>query len=163
MTMQKHSLMQRILEQLPPEERYSFSEHQIEALHQSALSVPKTKHIINTRWSIPFPGKGFYIVFVVGKERRSRRRLLADGEFQLLPRIVLIFSSLLGCAIVFGLAYSQRILAISKQRSVYNLDQSSGIIHPTIVPFKYDQEQCENSHREWRDGQCVDYEHDHTF
>ncbi|ESA33411.1 hypothetical protein N836_21385 [Leptolyngbya sp. Heron Island J] len=161
--MQKHALIKRILDQLPPEERYSFSEHQIEALHRSALSLPKANHIVNIRWSIPFPGKGFYLVFFAGKERRSRKRLLADGDFQLLPRIVLILSSLLGCAIIFGLAYSQRILAISRQNSVYELDQPSETIHPTTVPFKYDQEQCETSFREWVDGECVDYEHHHTF
>lgn len=163
MTMQKNALVQHILEQLPPEERYSFSEHQIESLHRSALSLPKAKHLINVRFSIPFPGKGFYLVLFAGKERRSRKRLLSDGEFQLLPRVVLILASLLGCAIVFGLAYSQRIIATSKQRSVYRLDESSDIIHPTVVPFKYDQEQCETSFREWVDGKCVDYEHDHTF
>ena len=163
MTIKKHALMQRILEQLPPEERYSFSEHQIEALHQSALTLPKAKRVVNVRWSIPFPGKGFYLVFFAGPERRSRRRLLADGEFQLLPRVVLLLASLIGCAIVFGLAYSQRMLAVSKQRSAAELNESSNIVHPTIVPFKYNREQCETSFREWKDGECFDFEHDHTF
>jgi hypothetical protein len=163
MTIQKHALMQRILEQLPPEERYSFSEHQIEALHYSALSLPKANHSINIRWSIPFPGKGIYLVFFAGKERRSRKRLLADGDFQLLPRAVLVLASLLGCGIVFCLAYSQRMIAISNQHSASNLDESSNIIYPTVVPFKYNQEQCETSFREWKDGECIDYEHDHTF
>ena len=163
MSTRYHSLMKRILEQLPPEEQYLFSEHQIEVLHRSALSLPKANHAINVRWSIPFLGKGFYLVFFVGKERRSRKRLLADGDFQLMPRIVLILASLLGCAIVFGLAYGQRKLAISQQRSAYNLDQPSDNIHPTTVPFKYDQEQCETSFREWIDGECVDYDHSHTF
>ncbi|NEP63243.1 MAG: hypothetical protein F6K31_41125 [Symploca sp. SIO2G7] len=163
MTLQKHALMQRILEQLSPEERYLFSEKQREALHRSALSLPKTNHAVNIRWSIPFPGKGIYLVIFAGRERRLRTRLLADGDFQLLPRAILVFVSLLGCAVIFGLAYSQRILAISKQRSVSGLEQSSGIIHPTVVPFKYDREQCEKSLREWRNGECVDYEHNYTF
>lgn len=163
MTIQKHALIQRVLEQLPPEERYSFSERQIEALHRSALSFPKTNHIINVRWSIPFPGKGIYLVFFAGKERRSRKRLIKDGDFQVLPRVILILVSLLGCATMFGLAYGQRILALSKQSSVYNADNSSNVIYPTVVPFKYDREQCETSLREWKDGQCVDHEHDHTF
>ena len=68
MTIQKHALMRRILEQLPPEELHSFSENQIEALHRSALALPKANHAINIRWSIPFPGKGFYLVFFAGKE-----------------------------------------------------------------------------------------------
>ncbi len=163
MTIQKHALMQRILEQLPLEERYSFSEHQIEALHRSALALPKAKHAINIRWSIPLPGKGIYLVFFAGKERRSHKRLLTDGDFQVLPRVVLILSTFLGCALVFSLAYSQRILSVSKQRSVSSLDKPSDMIHPTVVPFKYDQEQCEASFREWKDNECVDYEHDHTF
>lgn len=162
MRKQKHSLMQRILDQLPPETRYSFSENQIAALHQSALSLPKAKHAVNIRWSIPFPGKGIYLVLFAGKENRSRKRLMTDGDFQLLPRIVLILASLVGCAIVFSLAYGQRIFAISKQRSAASLHEDVKV-HPTVVPFKYDQEQCETSFREWKDGKCVDYEHDHTF
>lgn len=162
MTMRKHALMQRILEQLPPEERYSFSERQIEALHQSALSLPKARHIINIRWSIPFPPKGVYLVFFAGKEHRSRKRLLADGDFQLLPRVILVCTSLLGCAIVFCLSYSYQMF-VTSDRSASNLDNSPDTIYPTVVPFKYDQEQCETSFREWIDGECVDYEHDHTF
>ncbi|MEM9482195.1 MAG: hypothetical protein AAGA83_00735 [Cyanobacteria bacterium P01_F01_bin.116] len=163
MTTQKNALINRILEQLPPEERYSFSQHQIESLYRSALALPKANHIINIRWSIPFPDKGFYFVFFAGQERRSRKRLLTDGDFQILPRIVLLLGSLFGCAIVFSLAYSQRMLAVSKQSSKAKINESSKTIHPTIVPFKYDQEQCETSFREWKDGQCIDHEHDHTF
>ena len=163
MTIQKHALIQHVLEQLTVEERYSFSENQIEALHRSALSLPKRSHAINVRWSIPLPGKGIYLVFFAGRERRSRKRLLTDGEFQVLPRLLLILVSLLGCATIAGLAYGQRILALSKQRSVYNVNNSSDEIYPTVVPFKYDREQCETSLREWKDGQCIDHEHDHTF
>lgn len=163
MTTQKHALMRRILEQLPPEERCSFSESQINALHRSALSLPKANHAVNVRWSIPFPSKGIYLVFFAGQERRSRKRLIADGDFQVLPRVILMLSTLLGCMIVFGLAYSQRMMAISKQQSISSLDETSDTIHPTVVPFKYDKEQCETSFREWKDGQCVDYEHGHTF
>lgn len=163
MITQKNALVRRIIEQLPPEERYSFSDDQINALHRSALSLPTATHAVNIRWSVPFPGKGFYLVFLAGKEKRSRHRLIADGDFQLLPRVVLMISTLLGCLIVFGLAYSQRILTVSKQQAISSLDESSDIIHPTVVPFKYDQEQCETSFREWKDGQCIDYEHDHTF
>lgn len=163
MTKRIHALINRTLEQMPPEERYLFSQSQIESLHRSALALPKTNHPINIRWSIPFPGNGFYLVFFAGRERRSRRRLLTDKDFQLLPRIILILGSLVGCAVVFSLFYSQRILAVSKQRSKAQLNQSSEVVHPTVVPFKYSQEQCETSLREWKDGKCIDYEHDHTF
>ncbi len=163
MITQKHALMRRILEQLPPEQRYSFSENQITALHQSALSLPKANHAVNIRWSIPFPGKGIYLVFFAGKEQRSRKRLLTDGDFQLLPRFILILTIFFGCSLISGLFYSQRILATSKQNSSFSSDNSSDTIHPTVVPFKYDQEQCETSFREWKDGECFDYEHDHTF
>lgn len=163
MSTQSHSLVKRILAQLPPEERHTFSARQINALHQSALSLPKTSHIIHIRWSLPFPGKGFYFVFFAGKERRSRQRLLADQDFQLIPRVILLIGILLGCTILFGLAYGQRRVAIHKQRSLINPDGSTEVIHPTVVPFKYDQKQCETSHRKWEDGQCIDYDHDPTF
>ena len=163
MTIQKHALMRRILEQLPPEERYLFSEHQIEALHRSALSLPKADHMVNIRWSIPFPGKGFYLVLFAGKERRSKQRLLAEKEFQMLPRILMAGVMLCGCAALFGLVYGQQMMYSARQRSEFNLDTPDNAVHPTVVPFKYDQEQCERSHRQWKDEQCVDYEHDYTF
>ncbi|MEM6255094.1 MAG: hypothetical protein AAF821_19435 [Cyanobacteria bacterium P01_D01_bin.156] len=163
MTTQRHSLVRHIIEQLPPEQRYTFTEQQIEALHQSALALPKAKHALNLRLSIPFPGNGFYLVFFAGEERRSRKRLLADSDFQLLPKIAVVSAVILGCVTVFGVAHSQRILAIARQQEAARLDDSPETVHPTVVPFKYDQEQCETSHREWKDGQCFDYEHDHTF
>ncbi|MEM9806429.1 MAG: hypothetical protein AAF959_14230 [Cyanobacteria bacterium P01_D01_bin.56] len=163
MDTQQHALVRHILAQLPPEQRYTFSDQQVEALHQSALALPKAKHAINLRLSIPFPGKGFYFVFFAGEERRSRKRLLADNDFKLLPKLIVTLGIILGCATVAGLAYSQRLLAISKQDKAARLEDSSETVHPTIVPFKYNREQCETSHREWKDGQCFDYEHDHTF
>ena len=154
----QNSLVKRILEQLPPEERYTFSERQVAALHQSAQSLPKASHIVHIRWSIPLPGRGLYVVFFAGKERRSRQRLLADKEFQVLPRIVLLGIVCLSCIALLGLVYGQQILSVAKQRQA-----SDNIVHPTVVPFKHNQEQCESSHREWKNNQCVDYEHGHTF
>lgn len=163
MITQKNALVRRIIEQLSPEERHLFSDSQIEALHRSALSLPTATHAVNLRWSVPFPGKGFYLVLFAGKERRSRHRLLADGDFQLMPRVILGLSTLLGCLIVFGLAYSQRVITVSKQHAISSLEEPTDTVHPTVVPFKYNQEECETSFREWKDGQCIDYDHGHTF
>ncbi|MEM1241498.1 MAG: hypothetical protein AAGI45_16805 [Cyanobacteria bacterium P01_H01_bin.26] len=160
---QQHFLVKNLLEQLSSEERYTFSDSQIEALHKAALSLPKTSQAVRIRWSIPFPGKGFYIVLLAGKERRSRQRLLAEKEFKVLPIIMVIFTMIFGCAVIFGLFYAQRKLAISQQRSAVSLDEPEEEIHPTVVPFKYDREQCETSLREWKDDQCIDHEHNHTF
>lgn len=163
MAPQRHALVRHILEQLPPEQRYSFSDQQVEALHQSALALPKAKHAINLRLSVPFPGKGFYLVLFAGEERRSRKRLLADSDFKLLPKMVVVLGTVFGCMAIFGLAYSQRMMAISKQNQAASLENSSEVVHPTVVPFKYNREQCETSNRQWEDGQCVDYEHSHMF
>ena len=99
---------------------------------------------------------------MAGQERRSRQRLIKDNEFQVLPRIIVILGAILGCTTIFGLAYGQRMFARSQQRLAFSLE-SQEKVHPTVVPFKYTREECETSHREWKDGQCVDYEHDHTF
>lgn len=163
MTTQRHALVKHILEQLPPEQRYTFSDEQVDALHQSALALPKAKHAVNLRLSVPFPGKGFYLVFFAGEERRSRKRLMADREFQLLPKLAVLLVVLTGCATVFGVAYSQRKLAIAKQAEVASLEEPEETVHPTVVPFKYDRDQCEASGRLWRNDQCFDYQHDHTF
>ncbi|MEM9806427.1 MAG: hypothetical protein AAF959_14220 [Cyanobacteria bacterium P01_D01_bin.56] len=163
MATQQHTLIKHILAELPLEQRYTFSNQQIEALHQAALTLPKAKHAINLRVSVPFPGKGFYMVFFAGQERRSRRRLLADRDFQLFPKILVLLMILLGCAKLVGLAHGQRMLAISEQREAVNFNDSSEMIHPTVVPFKQTREECETSGRDWKDGQCFDYGHSHTF
>lgn len=159
----KNSLVKRLLEQLPPEELYTFSDRQVAALYKSEQSLPRKSHAMHIRWSVPFPGKGFYLVIFAGRERRSRQRLLTDKEFQVLPRILLVSVMLCGCITLLGLVYGQRMISAAKQRSAFELETSDNSVHPTVVPFKYDREQCENSHREWKEGQCVDYEHDHTF
>lgn len=159
----KNSLVKRLLEQLPPEELYTFSDRQVAVLYKSEQSLPRTSHTMHIRWSVPFPGKGFYLVIFAGKERRSRQRLLTDKKFQVLPRILLAGVVLCGCTTLLGLVYGQRMMSAAKQRSAFELDASDNNVHPTVVPFKYDQEQCENSYREWKDDQCVDYEHDYTF
>lgn len=163
MITQQHALVKHILAELPMEQRYTFSDQQIEALHQAALMLPKAKHAINLRVSVPFPGRGFYMVFFAGQERRSRRRLLADKDFQLLPKILVLLMILLGYAKVVGLAHGQRMLAISEQREAANFPDSSEMVHPTVVPFKQTREECETSGRDWENGQCFDYGHSHKF
>ena len=163
MNTKRHAFVRHIIEQLPPEQRYTFSDQQVDALHQSALALPKAKHIINIRVSVPFIGKGFYMVLLAGREQRSQRRLMADNEFKVLPNLATLLTIILGCTTLFGLAYAQRILSIYQQNQAARLNEVSNVVHPTIVPFKYDREQCEASNREWKDGQCYDYDHSHKF
>ena len=121
---QQHPFIKRLLEQVPYEERYTFTDSQIKTLHRSALSLPKSSHAVHVRWSVPFPGKGFYIVLLAGKERRSRQRLLAEKEFQLIPTTIIILTIIFSCTVVFGLSYIQRILAISQQSSSAGPDET---------------------------------------
>lgn len=158
----QHSFVQRILKQLPPEERFNFTEQHVQSLHKAALSLPKTSHPINLRWSVPFFGKGFYVVLFAGKERRSRQRLMADKDYQLLPRAVVALSMVIGCSTIFGLMYGQRLFAETHERAASEIDDGPGF-HPVVVPFKYTREECESSGRAWIDSQCVDHEHDPSF
>lgn len=163
MNNQHHLWMQRVVDQLPPEERCLFSDRQLVALQRAALSMPKAKHVINIRWSVPLIGRGFYFVCLAGKEKRSQNRLRTEQTFQILPRVVVILGILMGCATIMGLTYGQRRLAIVRQREAASLEKTEKIIHPASVPFKPTQAQCERSHREWQENECIDEEYNHTF
>ncbi len=70
---------------------------------------------------------------------------------------------MLGTTTLFGLAYAQRRLSVSRQRSALNPNESDAIIHPAIVPYKKNQEACETKYREWKNEECVARDDDHTF
>ena len=156
----QHPLVRRILDQLPPETYTSFSTHQLNALHQAARSIPKTQHGIEIRQSLPGPGRGFYLVLLAGREKRDRRRPGQKGtQAGLVARLAIVAISLMGSGIVFALSYGRQQLATGHLPTSHTARD----VHPTVVPFKDSQAECERTHREWHQDHCLDRDHSHQF
>lgn len=147
-----------ITERLPAHLRSSFTDEQLSALRQAFTLIGRSPHRIDCRMSIPFPIRSFYFVLLAGPERRSKERVAAAQRAFLIRAIVLL-SMAVGSGLVFALSGLSGA-GNSQVRRVWHAGQQS---HPTVVPFKYTKDECETSGREWREGECVDYEHSPDF
>lgn len=146
---------ERLLARMPPEVAATFTPLQQHALHEA---LQPRQHTIDLRLSIPWIWTRFYLVVLVGEEKRSasRRRLeAAKHPVWTVCNFIAIMSttSLLG----FGLI---SLIQLSMRQSSSLLDRDPA---PAEIPFKADQESCESSGRVWADGACFDYNHSPKF
>jgi len=145
----------RMLKRMPQEISASFSPTQIRAIE--AALVPRS-HIVDVRLSLPFLGKGAYLVFAAGPNRRSHYNNLQNGNPFVMPAV--IASVLVGATSILGLVYLRGSELLKEPDPVFAQGDD---FHPTVVPFKKTKEQCEESDRQWIDNQCIDTIHDPTF
>ena len=78
---------QRFVRALPPDVRAALNARQLDAMAE-ALVPQRSPHWVDVRTSLPFPGQRVYVTLLVGKERRSRARLKAEGQFGIWPTLV---------------------------------------------------------------------------
>lgn len=57
--------------------------------YAKALIPQRSPHWIDFKASIPIPGFGIYVAFMVGRERRSRIRLRQEGQLGLAPNLII--------------------------------------------------------------------------
>lgn len=69
---------ERLISHIPSAITATFTDSQLNALRQACTQLVWKKHSVDVRLSIPFPGRGCYLVFLAGKEQRSRERLRAE-------------------------------------------------------------------------------------
>jgi hypothetical protein len=67
--------VKKFFARIPPKTAASFSEAQLLYLKQKYGSRAWGNHTVDIRFSVPFYQRGFYCVFLLGKERRSSDRL----------------------------------------------------------------------------------------
>lgn len=67
------------LRRLDPEVAASFSDVQREALKDMLCARGVARHLVEIRRSIPFGRRRFYVVFLLGPERRGLSRLYGQG------------------------------------------------------------------------------------
>jgi len=147
-----------IVERLPAHLQTSFTDEQLSAIRHAFTLIGRTPHRIDYRLSIPLPWRPFYFVLLAGPERRSKSRVAA-AQRAFVVRAIVLSSIVLGSGLVFALTGLNGPTS-GKLRRAWQVGRRS---HPTVVPFKHNKTECEASGREWKDEQCVDHDHDHTF
>lgn len=145
----------RLLLRMPKDIGVTFSTAQIKAL-EGAL-VPRD-HLVSLKLSLPFLGRGAYFVFAAGPDRRARYRNLQNRNPYVFPAVCA--STLLGATIVLGLLQLNGTPLLAKPDPEFAPDED---FYPTVVPFKKTRQDCEESHRQWIDDQCIDTLHDPSF
>lgn len=145
----------RMLKRMPQEIGTSFSPTQIRSIE--AALVPRS-HIVDIRLSLPFLGKGAYLVFAAGPNRRAHYNNLQNGNPFVMPAVAA--SVLVGAMSILGLVYIRGSQLLKEPDPVFAQGED---FHPTVVPFKKTKEECEESDRQWIDNQCIDTIHDPTF
>ncbi|MCU0524346.1 MAG: hypothetical protein MUF72_05930 [Elainella sp. Prado103] len=100
------------LQQLPPELRSSFSEEQVSAVRELlAAAIPKpAPKLVDLRFGVDLIASRFYVVLLVGKDRRRQRRsYLPEPMVRVgngIAAVVLLLGlNLLISLIIFLLAY----------------------------------------------------------
>lgn len=145
----------RMLQRMPQETITTFSAPQIQAI-ENAL-IPRG-HVIDLRLSLPFLGKGAYLVFAAGPNKRSHYRNLQNGNPFVMPAV--FTSVVIGAASIVGLVALKGSTLLAQPDPVFAQGEE---FHPTVVPFKKNRRECEESGRKWTNKQCVDSAHDPVF
>ena len=147
--------LNRFLDNLSPDLANSFSQEQLIAIQ---AIFQRRKHFVDIRFSVPLIWTKFYIVFLLGPERRSSARLKADrSHYPIWTTANLLF--------VMGFISFSLVLMIG----LFNLNVtkfkrfSRPKVHPASIPFKATQAECEKSGRIWQNGECIDYGHSPQF
>lgn len=152
---QSSAALNQFLNRLPPDIADSFSREQLIAIQ---ASLHRQRHSVDIRLTIPFIWQKFYVVLLVGPERRSTSRLRTERKnYPVWTTANLLFiTGFISLSLLFMVGlFSLKMSMI--QRWVQTND------YPTSVPFKLTQIECEQSGRSWQNGECIDYEHSPTF
>ena len=145
----------RMLQRMPQEISASFTPLQIRAIE--AALVPRS-HLIDIRLSLPFLGKGAYLVFAAGPNRRAHYRNLQNGNPFVMPAVCA--SILVSALSILGLVHLRSSKLLKEPDPVFAQGEE---FHPTVVPWKKTKEECESSGRQWTDDKCYDDVWDPNF
>ncbi len=146
----------RLLQRLPTEISTTFTLPQIQAI-ETAL-MPRA-HAINVQQQLPFFGKGAYLVFAAGPNRRARYHSnLRNRNAWVIP--IVSVSAAVSTLGILGLVTLKGTQLLAKPDPSFTTEKA---FYPAIVPFKKDRQECEKSLRQWIDDKCIDSDHDPTF
>ncbi len=143
----------RFLKRLPIEISTTFTPAQIQAIE--AALIPRT-HVIDIQQQLPLLGKGAYLVFAAGPNRRAYYHSNLQNRNTWIMPVVLV-SAAVSTLSILGLITIQGSQLFAKPDPSFTKEKA---FYPTTVPFKKNQKECEQSFRQWIDDKCVDSEHD---
>lgn len=142
----------KILKRIPPEHRHSFTDQQIKAL-QNALVDKRQKQ---TTFKVALGP--FYLSLAAGYAQRGK----AKQQYQsMLVPILCLMVSMVGMGCVAGLMKFR--YAYQAAQATANFEAIEQSIHPTVLPFRTTQSNCEKNGAVWIERECVDHSHDPTF
>lgn len=133
----------------------TFSAGQIQALE--AALVPR-QHVVDLRLSLPILGKGAYLAFAAGPNRRARYRSIQNRNPFVIPAV--IASGAVGALSLAGLIQLKSSELLAEPDPSFSNKEA---FHSTTLPFKKNRGECEESNRQWINNQCVDNTHDPAF
>ena len=150
--------MQRILSRLPADVAASFTERQLQALHQ-AMAQPSS-HAVEWRKSLPIFRGRYYLIFLAGPECRSPDRLKPPRQSwsSASTALTTLLLLMLGLA-AYQLLY-RRTLEVPAPRAVV---ESVREAYPAALPWIKRAVDCKGEQREWKNGMCYDSEHSPNF
>ncbi|WP_017316393.1 hypothetical protein [Mastigocladopsis repens] len=70
----KDPFVQQFFARIPSKTAGTFTDVQLAALKQVFQGRLSKRHVVDIKLSIPFPKQGLYVVFLLGKEKRSKER-----------------------------------------------------------------------------------------
>lgn len=133
----------------------TFSPAQIQAIENA---IAPRQHTVDVRLLLPFPGRSIYFVLLAGRNRRGYYRDLQNRHSLIMP--IVMAGIIAGAAAVFALVHFKDSQAPTESNPVFEESQE---FYPAVIPFKKDRKSCEESDRQWVDGQCIDAVHDPDF
>jgi hypothetical protein len=152
---QTDSLFERIFSHLPGQSIQTFTPAQRKAIQSAVSKLETTRHPIDIRFTVPLFGKGFYVVTLIGLERRSPKRLRTGNPSY-------IFKSLIYASLVVSVVALVLVGFIWVVKQV-TTNPSSETSYPTAIPGIDNEAECKNTRRSWRENQCWDNEWSHKF
>lgn len=129
-----HPAFERLLKRLPEEHRRAFTEEQLRALALASIPPPPN-HQIEYRVSVPFFGKRFYVTLFVGRERRVRSRLVAEGQ---MPVAQILKPDPVAWTLILALTGFGVLLALFLAKAMFGIELGESIVLPDVMPHLTD-------------------------
>ena len=116
-------------EAAPEEHRRAFTDEQLQALALASIPPPPN-HGIEYRVSLPFFGKRFYVTLFVGRERRARSRLVAEGQ---LPVSQIVKPDPVAWTLILALTSFGALLALFIAKAMFGVELGESVALPDVM------------------------------
>lgn len=129
-----HPAFERLLKRLPEEHRSGFTAEQLRALALASVPPPPN-HQVEYRVSLPFFGRRYYLALFVGRERRARSRLVAEGQ---LPASQIIKPDPVAWTLMLFLGGFGVMLCLFIAKAMFGIELGESIALPEFMPHLTD-------------------------